>query len=109
MATQFKNKVVKDVGALPILALETDASTRSTIVGLNLANLTDFVVYASVLLHDDTSVEGYFMKDVMVPPNSSLHALAAGEKLILAPSNQLYLLSDQDAALDAVISYVDIV
>jgi len=49
------------------------------------------------------------MKDVVLPPNSSLHALAAGEKLILAPSNQLYIVADQDEALDAVISYVDIV
>jgi hypothetical protein len=74
-----------------------------------MANLTDFIVYASVLIHDDTSVEGYFMKDVMVPPNSSLHVLAAGEKLILAPNNELYLVADQDEALDVVISYVDIV
>ena len=109
MATQFKNKVIREIGPVPILALDTDAATRSTIIGLNLANLTDFIVYASVLIHDDTSVEGYFMKDVMVPPNTSLHALAAGEKLILAPTNELYLVADQDEALDAVISYVDIV
>ena len=109
MATQFKNKVIKEVGSVPILALETDASTKSTIIGVNLANLTDFIVYASILLHDDTSVEGYFMKDVMVPPNSSLKALAAGEKLILAPTNELYFVADQDNALDVIISYVDIV
>ena len=109
MATQFKNKVVKEVGPIPILALETDAATRSTIIGLNMSNLTDFIVYASVLLHDDTSVEGYFMKNVMLPPNSSLHALAAGEKLILAPSNELYIFASGDDSIDAVISYVDIV
>ena len=109
MATQFKNKVIREIGPVPILALDTDAATRSTIIGLNLANLTDFIVYASVLIHDDTSVEGYFMKDVTVPPNTSLHALAAGEKLILAPTNELYLVADQNEALDAVISYVDIV
>ena len=109
MATQFKNKVIREIGPVPILALDTDAATRSTIIGLNLANLTDFIVYASVLIHDDTSVEGYFMKDVMVPPNTSLHARAAGEKLILAPTNELYLVADQNEALDAVISYVDIV
>jgi hypothetical protein len=109
MATQFKNKVVREVGLAPILALETDAATRSTIIGLSLANLTDFIVYASVLIHDDTSVEGYLMKDVMIPPNTSLRALSAGEKLILAPTNQLYIVADQDEALDAVISYVDIV
>jgi hypothetical protein len=109
MATQFKNKVVKDVGNVPILALETDAATRSTIIGLTLTNLQDFIVYASLLVHDDTSVEGYFMKDTIIPPNSSLHALSAGEKLILAPTNQLYIVADQNDALDAVISYVDIV
>ncbi len=69
MATQFKNKVVKEVGIVPILALETDAATRSTIIGLNLANLTDFIQYISISVKDDTSVEGYLMKDVMIPAN----------------------------------------
>ena len=45
----------------------------------------------------------------MVPANSSLRALSAGEKLILAPSNTLLVQADQDDSLDAVISYVDIV
>lgn len=109
MATIFKNKVVKDVGIAPILALETNASTRTTVIGLSLANLKEYVVYASVLVHDDTSVEGYYLKDIMIPPNTSLRALSAGEKLILAPNNQLYVVADEDEALDAVISYVDIV
>jgi hypothetical protein len=109
MATVFLNKVVKEVGTVPILALETDAGTRSTIVGLSLANLTDNTVFASVLVHDDTSVEGYWLKDVQIPANSSLRALSAGEKLILAPSNQMYLVCDTTEGLDAVISYVNIV
>jgi hypothetical protein len=109
MATVFLNKVVKEVGTVPILALETDAGTRSTIVGLSLANLTDNTIFASVLVHDDTSVEGYWLKDVQIPANSSLRALSAGEKLILAPSNQMYLVCDTTEGLDAVISYVNIV
>jgi hypothetical protein len=109
MATTFKNKVIKEVGAVPIIALETDANTRSTIVGISLANLTGGIVYASVMIKDDTSITGYFLKEVLVPPNTSLRALSAGEKLILAPDNQLLLMADQDAGLDAVISYVDIV
>jgi hypothetical protein len=109
MATQFKNKVIKEVGTVPILALETDAATRSTIIGISVANLLDYPAYISVLVHDDTSVEGYFLKDVVVPPNSSLRALNAGEKLILAPENQLYIVSQDDDAVDVVISYVDIV
>jgi|TARA_B100001094_G_scaffold231214_1_gene225960 hypothetical protein len=109
MATIFKNKVIKDIGVLPIVAIETDSATRSTIIGFNLANLTENVIYANILINDDTSVQGHFMKDVMVPANSSLRALSAGEKLILAPSNTLLVQADQDDSLDAVISYVDIV
>ena len=109
MATTFKNKVVKEVGSVPILAIETDAGTRSTIIGMTFTNLTDFLVYVSIMIHDDTSIMGFYMKDVMVPPNSTLHALSAGEKLILAPNNQLYFQADQDEALDAIVSYVDIV
>ena len=109
MATQFKNKVIKEVGTVPILAIETDANTRSTIVGLSLANLIDSAVFASILVHDDTSIEGYFIKDVLIPPSSSLRALDAGEKLILAPNNQLYIVCNIDEGLDVVVSYVDIV
>jgi len=109
MATQFKNKVVKEVGAIPILAIETDSATTATVVGMSFANLTDNVVNMSVLVHDDTSVEGYFIKDVVIPPNTSLRALNGGEKLILANSNQLYFVADQDNAVDAIVSYVNIV
>ena len=109
MATQFKNKVVQKIGTVPIIAIETDAATRSTIIGLSLANLTESVVSASILIKADDSAIGYFMKDIMVPPNSSLRALSAGEKLILAPENQLQLQSDENDSLDAIISYVDIV
>tara|TARA_B110000503_G_scaffold141404_1_gene234836 strand:+ start:930 stop:1259 length:330 start_codon:yes stop_codon:yes gene_type:complete len=109
MATQFKNKVIKEIGILPVIALETDAATRSTIIGINIANLTDFIVYTSVLVKAADSVLGYFMKDIMVPANSSFKVLAAGEKLILAPENSLQFVADQDEALDVIISYVDIV
>lgn len=109
MATVFKNKVVKEVGRLPITALETNAGTRSTIIGLSFANLTESVSYVSVLVGDDTSQEGFYLKDIPLPPNTSVKALSAGEKLILAPNNTLKVYADQDEAVDAVISYVDIV
>ena len=109
MATFFRNKVIKEVGTVPILAVETNAGTNATIIGMSLANLTDGVVYASVLVNGDDSVDGYYLKDVMIPPNTSLKAVNGGEKLIMSPSNQLYVVADETASIDAVISYVDIV
>jgi hypothetical protein len=62
-----------------------------------------------MLIHDDTSVEGYYLKDVLVPAKSSLKPLGPAEKLILAPTNQLLIQADRENVVDAVISYVDIV
>ena len=109
MATTFKNTVVKEVGLQPILAVEVPENTKTTVIGLSLTNLLENIVYASILIQDDTSVQVYFLKDVMVPPNSSLRAVTNGEKLILEPNNQLYLVADEDNALDVVVSYVEIV
>ena len=109
MATFFRNKVIKEVGLLPITAITTDAARRSVVLGISLNNLTEGTVYASIKIQDHTSVEGFYLKDIMIPPNSSLRAIPPGEKLILAGDNALKIQADMDAAYDAVISYVDIV
>lgn len=109
MATFFRNKVVNEIGTTPVRVLETDGNTRTTVVGMSLANLTEGLVYVSVSVLDDTSTLGYFMKEIPLPPNTSLRALSAGEKLILAPVNELYIETDTENSIDAIISYVDIV
>jgi len=109
MATTFRNKVVKDIGTMKIVAITTNGSTRSTIIGISLANTTRGAVSVSILIGDDASSEGYYLKDVFLPPNSTLKPLGPAEKLILAPTNTLLLQSNKENSVDAVISYVDIV
>jgi multisubunit Na+/H+ antiporter MnhE subunit len=109
MATLFKNKVVKQVGALPVDIYETDASTRTTVIGMSLTNLTQSFVYVDVLLQDDTSQTGYYLKQTLLPANTSLRVVATGEKLIIAPSNKLQVRSSIDDSVDVVLSYVEIV
>ena len=108
MATYFKNKIIKNVGVVKQIVFASDAATNATVIGLSLANITEFAVRANVLVQDDTSIEGYYLKGVMVPPNSSLKVLEAGEKLIIPANNTLLVQSDLDDSLDAVVSYVDI-
>tara|TARA_B110000503_G_scaffold136328_1_gene218459 strand:- start:8029 stop:8358 length:330 start_codon:yes stop_codon:yes gene_type:complete len=109
MATYFKNKVLKNIGLIKQIALTSDPATNATVIGLSLTNLTEFAVRANVLIQDDTSIEGYYLKDVMIPPNSRIKVLEGGEKLIIPSNNTLLVQSDLDDSLDAVISYVDIV
>ena len=109
MATVFRNKVVNNVGIVPVDIYEADASTRATVIGLSLTNLTQSFVYVDVLLQDDTSVTGYYLKETLLPANTSLRVVATGEKLIIAPSNKLQVRSSIDDSIDVVMSFVEIV
>ena len=109
MATFFRNSLVKNVGKLPVTAVTTGANARATVIGLSLANLTEGVVTASITVSDGTSIAAYYIKDVVVPPNSSLRVINGGEKLMLSTSNTLSISSNRDDALDAIVSYVEII
>jgi hypothetical protein len=80
-----------------------------TIIGLSLANLTDGLVLVDVQVEDDSAAVGYYAKQLVIPPNSSLRLVNGGEKLILANSNKLFITSNLDSSVDAVISYVEII
>lgn len=109
MATLFKNKVIKTVGTIPVDVYETDASTRATVIGMSLTNLTTSFVYVDVLIQDDTSNTGYYLKDTLLPANTSLRVVNQGEKLIVAPSNKVQVRASIDDAVDVVLSFVEIV
>lgn len=109
MATLFKNKVVNNIGVLPVEIYQTDASTRATVIGLSLTNLTASFVYVDVLIQDDTSITGYYIKDTLLPANTSLRVVSTGEKLILAPENKISVRSSLDDSVDVVMSFVEVV
>jgi hypothetical protein len=109
MATFFRNTVAKDIGTTPREVIETADNSRVTVIGMSLANTTDFVVLADISVLNDTSTEAYYAKGIIIPPNSTARVVNGGEKLILTNSNVLKILSSVDNSLDAVISYVEIV
>lgn len=108
MATFFKNKVINNVGTLPVEILATTPSNRATVIGLSLTNLKTDFVYVNIFVQDDTSVTGYYLKETVLPANTSLRAVSTGEKLIIAPSNRLLVSSNQDDSVDVILSYVEI-
>ena len=109
MATLFRNKVIKNVGTVPVEITSIESANRATVIGLSLTNLTDSFVFVSVLIQDDTSVTGYYLKDTLLPANTSLRAVNQGEKLILAGNNRMLVNSSIDDSVDVILSYVEIV
>jgi hypothetical protein len=109
MASFFKNKVAKEIGTTPVEVLATAPNSRMTVIGMSLANLTTGIVLVDVELTDDSEVTGYYAKQILIPPNSSLRVINGGEKLILATSNSLSITANVDSAVDAIISYVELI
>jgi hypothetical protein len=109
MATTFKNKVVANIGTAREEVLATNENARVTVVGFSLANLTEGVVLVDIELQDDASVTGYYARELIVPPNTSLRVLNGGEKLILTPNNNLYVSANVDNSVDCILSTVEIV
>ena len=108
MATFFKNSIRKSVGVVPVEVLTTTPTTRATVIGMSLTNLTSDFVYVDVLIQDDTSVTGYYLKNTILPANTSLRVVNQGEKLIIAPENKILVASSINDSVDVIMSYVEI-
>lgn len=110
MATFFRTKVEKDIGTTPVTVLQTTVGNRFTIIGCNLANTTDEDVIVDITVTDDVeAVTGYYIKQLVISPYTSAKVITNGEKLILAESTTLTLVSDTASSVDAIISYAEIV
>jgi hypothetical protein len=108
MANFFRNKVVNEIGTTPIQVLEFGPSTRGTIIGLSLTNLTGSNILATITVTDDASTVGHYIKDLLIAPGSSARVVNGGEKLILAPNNAIHISASQEDSLDLIMSYVEI-
>ena len=109
MATILRNKVINNVGEVPVDIIETSGAQRATVIGMSLTNLTSSFVYVDILIQDDTSITGHYLKQTLLPANTSLRAVSTGEKLILAPSNKLQVRSSVNDSVDVIVSYAEII
>lgn len=109
MATVFKHAVVTDVGTTPVDVLQIPEGVRATVIGCNLANVTeDDTIVVNIFIVDEFSTEAYYAKGLVIPPNSTLKAITQGEKLILPETAGLRIVSDTEESIDVTISYVEI-
>jgi hypothetical protein len=109
MPTVFRHSLVTQVGTTPTDIVEIGAGVRATVIGCNLANITDYdtVVADLQVVGADTTVS-YYVRGLVIPPNSSVKVITQGEKLILPETTGLRLVTDTPDSIDATTSYVEI-
>jgi len=109
MASFFRTKVAKNIGTTPVDVLETSPGNRFTLIGCNLANTTDEVVIVDITITDSTAVTGYYIKGLVIDPYTSAKIVTNGEKIILAESTTMTIVSDTANSIDLIASYAEIV
>jgi len=115
MATFFRNTLRSDIGDTLTTVLTTGSTSKTTVIGLSLTNLTEVPVQASVQISDPNGggngveTHAYYIKNVVLPPNQSLRVINGGEKLVLGSSTDLKIKSNTASSLDLVMSYVEII
>lgn len=109
MPTVFKQDVVTDVGTDPVDVLQIAPGVRATVVGCNLANITDFdTVVADVFIVDQNSTQGTYIRGLVIPPNTTAKVITNGERLILPETAGLRITTDTESSVDVTLSYVEI-
>jgi hypothetical protein len=109
MPTLFRHAVNTEIGTTPVDVLQVDVGVRVTVIGLNLANITDYdTVVVNVYVIDENSTQAHYVRGLSISPNSTVKIITQGEKLILPETAGIRIVSDTEDSIDAVISYVEI-
>ena len=109
MPTLFRHAVNTDIGTTPVDVLQIPLGVRATVIGLNLANITDYdTVNVNVFVVDENSTQAHYVRGLAIPPNTSAKLITQGEKLILPETAGIRIVSDTEDSVDATISYVEI-
>lgn len=109
MPTVFKHAVNTGIGTTPTDVLQIPGGVRATVIGCNLANITDYeTVNVDVFVVDENSTQAYYIRGLVIPPNTTVKIVTQGEKLILPETSGIRIVSDTEDSVDSTISYVEI-
>ena len=109
MPTVFKHTTQTEIGTTPEDVLSIPAGVRATVIGCNIANVTEYdTVAVDVYIINGDSAVSHYVKKLPIPPNTSVKIITNGEKLIIPAEYALFVESNTAASLDVVMSYVEI-
>jgi hypothetical protein len=109
MPTVFRHAVNTEIGTEPVDVLQIPPGVRATVIGCNLANVTEFdTVVVDVFVIDENSTRAHYVKGLIIPPSTSVKIVTQGEKLILPETSGIRIVSDTESSVDSTISYVEI-
>jgi hypothetical protein len=109
MPTLFRHAVTTSVGTTPVDVLQIPEGVRATVIGCNIANVTDYdTVVVNMYVIDENSTQATYVRGIIIAPNSTVKVITQGEKLILPATSGIRIETDTEDSVDVTISYVEI-
>ena len=109
MPTLFRHAVTTSVGTTPVDVLQIQEGVRATVIGCNIANITDYdTAVINMYVVDENSTQATYARGIIIPPNSTVKVITQGEKLILPATSGIRIESDTENSVDVTVSYVEI-
>ena len=109
MPTLFRHAITTSVGTTPVDVLQIPEGVRATVIGCNIANVTDYdTVVVNMYVIDENSTQATYVRGIVIAPNSTVKVITQGEKLILPATSGIRIEADTEDSVDVTISYVEI-
>lgn len=109
MPTVFRHVVNTGIGTTPVDVLQISTGIRATVIGCNIANVTEAdTVSVDVYVVDASSTTAAYVKGLTIPPQTSVKVVTNGEKLILPETAGIRIVSNVESSIDTTVSYVEI-
>ena len=108
MANSFKTVTGAAVGTGGGTIYTCPASTETTIIGLNVANILSVSITVDVQLTNNDGDNVYIVKDAIVPVGSALVAVGGDQKIVMNESDVLTVTASQASAADVTMSILEI-
>ena len=112
MASNFDVKTSRAVGttAARIGSYTVASGTKTTVIGLTLANVTNTAITATAFHSSHTSggSNTHLIKAAPIPAGSSLVVVGGDQKVVLANVHGIFVQANTASSLDAVMSILEV-
>jgi len=107
MANTFKSYANKNVGTSAATVYTCPSSTQTTLIGLSMANTSTSPITTDAYV-TRSAVNYYLVKGATVPVGGSLVIVGGDQKVVLQPSDVLYILNSAATSGDCFASLLEI-
>jgi hypothetical protein len=118
MANTFRRRDLRAVGTTAVqagagttkgaYAVPAGAGSSATVIGLTVSNILSSLANATVQVRDAGGNITNIIYQVPIPPGSSMIIVGGDQKLVLEPSESVWVVSSLAAAFDVTMSLLEI-